>query len=359
MQLNGKTIILLDDDPLIVDLLSRALEQHGALVHRCLKARDFLQAMSRTKPDLLILDLNLPDGDGMDLCRQVRRDSQVPIVILSARADEVERVLGLELGADDFLGKPVFPRELVARVKNILERRSPLSVSVDQRNRVYEFQDHHLLGPTRQLVGPTRVAVTLTDAEFRVLKTLLDRPFEALDRDQLADYAPGLDYASLGRSVDNAVSRLRRLLNDNPKTPRFIQTAWGKGYRFIQEVTVRSPRRDDLNLLAASPPGPVGVLLSPGATVQSWQGVLERLPEVEVRFFAAGEDSASQENPPPLWLLCHTAGADVAPPAPPGLEHCPRVRLTGGGEEAVEAHLSWEDLTALLSSRRGVESDHE
>lgn len=234
-------ILIVDDDRDIRDLLSEYLQKQGYRTSVAADGRAMRTALGRALPDLIVLDLMLPGEDGLVLCREVRAQSDIPIIILTARGEEVDRIVGLEMGADDYLAKPFSPRELVARIKSILRRSRalPSNLKPDQA-RLFLFAGWTLDVATRNLLSPEGVAIALSGTDYKLLRIFLDHPNRVLNRDQLIDMIQSRDAGPFDRSIDLQVSRLRRRLNDNPKEPAIIKTARGEGYVLAAEVSVQS-----------------------------------------------------------------------------------------------------------------------
>ena len=187
-----------------------------------------LKKLAREQPDLLLLDVMLPGKDGFEICREVRKTSNIPIIMLTARGDVIDRVSGLELGADDYVGKPFEPRELVARVQATLRRAEIAGPTVGALN----FEGL-TIEPETRVVRVDGKTVELTSMEFELLLILARRHGRKLSRDDILSELRGIDAAILTRSVDIMISRLRQKLGDSVKPPRFIQTVWGRGYSFV------------------------------------------------------------------------------------------------------------------------------
>ena len=225
-----KTILVVDDEPRIVELARDYLEHSGFAVITAVDGPSALTAARVRKPDVLVLDLGLPGMDGLDVARAIRRDSTMPIIMLTARDDELDRVLGLEIGADDYVTKPFSPRELVARIRAILRR-------VDRQD---EPGDQIDVGDVTIDVARMRVAVgsrlvDLTPTEFQLLVTLARQPGRIFTRSQLLDSIHGVAFESFERAIDAHVKNLRRKLEDDPSRPRHVLTVYGVGYRFAEE----------------------------------------------------------------------------------------------------------------------------
>jgi DNA-binding response OmpR family regulator len=224
-----KTILVVDDEPKIVALARDYLEHAGFAVLTAPDGPAAVEAARRNRPDLVVLDLGLPGLDGLDVTREIRRDSSLPIVMLTARDDEVDKLVGLELGADDYLTKPFSPRELVARVKAVLRR----TERPDERDLV-RAGDVTLDVP-RMRVDVAGRAVELTPTEFGLLATLARQPGRIFTRSQLLDAIHGIAFESYERAIDTHVKNLRRKLEPDPREPRYVLTVHGVGYRFADD----------------------------------------------------------------------------------------------------------------------------
>ncbi|MBF0587968.1 MAG: response regulator [Magnetococcales bacterium] len=238
MSPSDQHIAIVDDDPWIRDLLSSVLKESGYRVSACQSAKQFWDLFDRHPPDLVVLDLNLPDEDGLTICRSLRSKSSLPILILTSRSDEVERVIGLEMGADDYLVKPVFPRELQARVKGLLRRsQDPQGGSeTPQKGVLYQFAGWRLRNDDRFLISPSGEETELTQGTFRLLRVFLDHPGQVLSRERLLELTQGRPSHPFDRSIDNMVSRLRRRLSKESDGTALIRTVRGEGYRLTAEV---------------------------------------------------------------------------------------------------------------------------
>jgi len=221
-------VLLIDDDKKHSELLRAYMKQFGITLDCAGDASEGFRKLSRTDPDLLLLDVMLPGKDGFEICREVRRTSQIPIIMLTARGDVVDRVSGLEIGADDYVGKPFEPRELVARIQTILRRSS----ATDSRNPVMRFEGLDIDEDTKEARVDNQ-RVDLTSMEFGLLTILARRAGKKVSRDEILNELRGIDAAIMTRAVDIMVSRLRQKLGDTVKPPRFIQTIWGTGYAFV------------------------------------------------------------------------------------------------------------------------------
>ncbi len=230
-------ILVVDDDLRLRDLLKRYLTEQGFAVETVPDGAAMDHNLRRSRYDLVVLDLMLPGEDGLAICRRLRSaDNAVPIVMLTAKGDDVDRIVGLEMGADDYLAKPFNPRELVARINAVLRRQAPPPApgSPARDDVVVAFGPFVLNLGTRALTRDGR-PLAITTGEFSVLKVFAEHPREPLSRDKLMDLARGREHESYDRSLDVQVSRLRKLLGEDPQSPRYIQTVWGFGYVFIPD----------------------------------------------------------------------------------------------------------------------------
>ena len=229
-------IVVVDDDARIRDLLRRYLSQEGFEVMVAEDGKNLNRILLRETVDLIVLDLMLPGEDGLSICRRLRgTDNSIPIVMLTAKGDDVDRIVGLEMGADDYLPKPFNPRELVARIHAVLRRQPQTPPGAPTA----EDEDVHFGKVTVQL--GTRILIRngeetlLTTGEFALLKVLLQHPRQPLSRDRLMELARGREYDVFDRSIDVQISRLRKLIEEDPSKPRYLQTVWGFGYVFVPD----------------------------------------------------------------------------------------------------------------------------
>ena len=221
-------ILIIDDDRKHNELLQAYFKRFGINLIAALESESGMRLLHREDPDLLLLDVMLPGKDGFEICREVRKTSNIPIVMLTARGDVIDRVSGLELGADDYIPKPFEPRELVARVQAILRR----AESAGAVGGVLEFEGMTIDTEKRNVHVDGKL-VDLTSMEFELLLILARRHGKKMSRDDILSELRGINAAILTRSVDIMVSRLRNKLGDSVKPPRFIQTIWGRGYSFV------------------------------------------------------------------------------------------------------------------------------
>jgi len=230
-------IIVVDDDARLRDLLNRYLTEQGYAVFEVPAATEMNRQLGRERYDLMILDLMLPGEDGLSICRRLRGAGEsMPIIMLTAKGDDVDRIVGLEVGADDYLPKPFNPRELVARIQAVLRRRPPAgppgAPTADVQ--VVEFGAFRFNLAARSLTRNGQ-DVSLTTGEFALLKVLVQHPRSPLSRDKLMELARGREFGAFDRSIDVQISRLRKLIEPDPAKPAFIQTVWGFGYVFIPD----------------------------------------------------------------------------------------------------------------------------
>ncbi|MDO2436437.1 response regulator [Aeromonas veronii] len=231
-------ILVVDDHSEIRDLLKRFLEQHGLRVSCARDGKEMKRLLEEREFDLLVLDLMMPGEDGLTLCRELRVKSNLPIIMLTAMGEETDRIIGLEMGADDYLAKPFNPRELLARIKAVMRRtQTDTQPAAETLTRDLRFDRWLLDVNRRELVDEDGVGLSLSTAEFDLLKAFLERPQRVLSRDQLLDLARGREAVAFDRAIDTLVSRLRRKLERDPKNPELIKTIWGGGYMFSADVT--------------------------------------------------------------------------------------------------------------------------
>lgn len=238
--MTGQHILVVDDDPEIRRLVGNYLEKNGYRVSMVGDGRGFHEALRRQKLDLVILDLNLPGEDGLSLCRSLRAVSNMPVVILSARGEETDRILGLEMGADDYLPKPFSTRELLARVRSVLRRSKTLEDHLPDADRevTLRFGSWVFEVATRKLRSNRGEAVALSGGEFAMLLAFLNNPNRVLSRDELLDLTRGRDSEVFDRTIDMQISRLRKQLGDDPQRPEYIKTVRNNGYIFCAPVKI-------------------------------------------------------------------------------------------------------------------------
>lgn len=232
----GEKILIVDDDPGLNSLLERFFTSKGYRARAVPNVEQMDRLLAREVFNLVVLDLMLPGEDGLSACRRLRAaNNSVPIIMLTAKGDELSRIKGLELGADDYLAKPFNPDELMARVKAVLRRQSaPVPGAPGSEDESVTFGDYELSLATRELKRGDEVHM-LTTGEFAVLKALVMHAREPLTRDKLMNLARGREWDALERSIDVQISRLRRMIEPDPSKPRYIQTVWGVGYVFVPD----------------------------------------------------------------------------------------------------------------------------
>ena len=231
-----RKILVVDDDKRLRELLQRYLGEQGFVVRTAENAEAMDKSLTRDSFDLIVLDLMLPGEDGLSICRRLRAsDPQQAIIMLTAKGDEIDRIVGLEMGADDYLPKPFNPRELVARIHAVLRRRTKsIPGAPASEDEVVAFGDVEVDLATRTLKRSDQF-LALTTGEFAVLKALLQHPRQPLSRDRLMTLARGREQGPFDRAIDVQISRLRKLVEPDPAAPRYLQTVWGFGYVFIPD----------------------------------------------------------------------------------------------------------------------------
>ncbi|ASA55985.1 two-component system response regulator OmpR [Vibrio gazogenes] len=232
----SEKILVVDDDARLRSLLERYLTDQGYHVRSVANSEQMDRLLARENFHLMVLDLMLPGEDGLSICHRLRQsNNQLPILMLTAKGDEEDRITGLEQGADDYLPKPFNPRELLARIKAVLRRQvNELPGAPSAEETLIEFGEFRLNLGTREMFRGDEV-MPLTSGEFAVLKVLVSNPREPMSRDKLMNMARGREYSAMERSIDVQISRLRRMLEVDPAKPRYIQTVWGLGYVFVPD----------------------------------------------------------------------------------------------------------------------------
>ncbi len=232
-------LLVVDDDPEIRRLLRSYLEKSGYRLEVAADGKQMFHALERMHFDLIILDLMLPGEDGLTLLRKLRADSNIPVVMLTAMGEETDRILGLEMGADDYLPKPFNPRELLARIKSVMRRTAllPDESQADGREAhflgwILDLQQHHL-------ISPDQIIVPLSGGEFRLLRVFVEHSGRVLSRDQLLEFTQGRESNPFDRSIDVLVGRIRKRLNEDSKSPQMLHTVRGEGYLFSPEVVFK------------------------------------------------------------------------------------------------------------------------
>ncbi|MDB5533244.1 MAG: DNA-binding response regulator [Hyphomicrobiales bacterium] len=240
-------ILVVDDDREIRELVSTYLKKNGLRVTTAADGRHMRAFLETTSVDLIVLDLMMPGDDGLVLCRELRagKHKATPVLMLTARTDETDRIIGLEMGADDYLAKPFAARELLARIKAILRRTRmlPPNLQVTEVGQLLAFGDWQLDTSARHLLDREGTAIALSGAEYRLLRTFVDHPQRVLNRDQLLNLTQGREADLFERSIDLLVSRLRQRLGDDAREPAYIKTVRSEGYVFSMPVTILEARR--------------------------------------------------------------------------------------------------------------------
>ena len=236
-------LLLVDDEPSLREPLAEYLTRQGFVVRQAEDAAKARSALLEEVPDLVLLDIMMPGEDGLSLCRHLSETRNLPVIMLTARGEPMDRIVGLEIGADDYVPKPFEPRELVARIRSVL-RRAAKNGPGPEEDALYEFDGWRLDPLKRKLTDPEDAVVPISSAEFRLLVAFLSHPRQVLDRDRLLDMVQGREAHLFDRAVDNQVSRLRRKMEQTSRDPKLIQTVWGGGYRFAADVRRVAQGRD-------------------------------------------------------------------------------------------------------------------
>jgi two-component system, OmpR family, phosphate regulon response regulator OmpR len=233
----GKRILIVDDDEKLRKLLKEYLEGYEFQVLTLADGEAVLNTIRKESPELVILDVMLPKKDGLEVLKEIRAASKVPVIMLTAKGEEADRVVGLELGADDYLPKPFSPRELLARIKAVLRRLEPgIKPAAGEREGQRVEAGNLLLDKARQILLMEGKEVALSFTEYRVLKVLMENPNRVLSRDQIMTLAQGKDFMAFDRSIDVHISKLRAKLESDPRSPKRIKTIWGSGYMFVHST---------------------------------------------------------------------------------------------------------------------------
>lgn len=232
-------VLLVDDEPALREPLSDYLVRQGFAVEQAANAAEARAKIANGGFDVVLLDIMMPGEDGLSLCRHLAETRQLPVIFLTARGEATDRIVGLEIGADDYVVKPFDPRELVARIRVVLRRAARLLADLPgdaPKALVYEFEGWRLDPLKRRLTDAEGAVVAISSAEFRLLAALLDRPRQMLDRDRLLDLVQGREAHLFDRAIDNQISRLRRKIEADSRNPQLIQTVWGGGYMLAADV---------------------------------------------------------------------------------------------------------------------------
>ena len=229
-------LLVVDDDLRLRDLLGKYLAEQGFSVELVNDGAEMDKKLARNRYDLIVLDLMLPGEDGLSICRRLRgKGERIPIIMLTAKGDEIDRIVGLEMGADDYLPKPFNPRELLARIRAILRRQTAALPGAPEKEQSSVTFGPFLLDLATRGFSKQGNALALTTGEFALLKILVTHARQPLSRDQLMALARGREHEAFDRSIDVQISRLRKMIEDDPAKPRYIQTVWGFGYVFVPD----------------------------------------------------------------------------------------------------------------------------
>jgi two-component system OmpR family response regulator len=237
-------LLLVDDEASLRQPLAEYLVRQGFAVRQAEDAARARAALLEGTPDLVLLDIMMPGEDGLSLCRHLREAKDLPVILLTARGEATDRIVGLEIGADDYVVKPFEPRELVARIRAVLRRSNKSGPPPEEEDAQFEFDGWQLDPLKRRLTDPQGALVPISSAEFRLLLAFVTHPRQVLDRDRLLDMVQGREAHLFDRAVDNQVSRLRRKMEVDSRDPKLIQTVWGGGYRLAADVRRTAPERD-------------------------------------------------------------------------------------------------------------------
>jgi two-component system OmpR family response regulator len=237
-------LLLVDDESSLREPLADYLVRQGFAVRQAEDAAKARAALAEETPDLVLLDIMMPGEDGLSLCRHLSETKNIPVIFLTAKGEATDRIVGLEIGGDDYVVKPFEPRELVARIRSVLRRATKAPLNGDEEDALYEFDSWRLDPLKRRLIDPEGTVVPISSAEFRLLIAFLTHPRQVLDRDRLLDMVQGREAHLFDRAVDNQVSRLRRKIEADSRDPKLIQTVWGGGYRLAADVRRIPPDRD-------------------------------------------------------------------------------------------------------------------
>ncbi|MGB5780211.1 MAG: response regulator [Allopontixanthobacter sediminis] len=233
-------ILLVDDEPILREPLAEYLARQGFAVQEAESAAAARAKLIEFTPDLVLLDIMMPGEDGLSLCRHLIETRDLPVILLTAKTEPTDRIVGLEIGADDYVVKPFEPRELVARIRSVL-RRARRAPAPEEETALYVFEGWSMDPLKRKLIDPEGAMIAISTAEFRLLRAFLDHPRQVLDRDRLLDMVQGREAHLFDRAVDNQVSRLRRKIEVDSRNPEIIQTVRGGGYRLAADVRRTAP----------------------------------------------------------------------------------------------------------------------
>ena len=230
------SLLLVDDEATLREPLADYLSRQGFDVVSAASAAEARSHLRERKVDLVLLDIMMPGEDGLSLCRHLAETRAIPVILLTARGEATDRIVGLEIGADDYLVKPFDPRELVARIRSVLRRATRTPAAAEAEAQMFRFEGWTLDPLKRRLTDPDGAVVAISSAEYRLLTAFLEHPRQVLDRDRLLDMVQGREAHLFDRAVDNQISRLRRKIERDSRNPELIQTVWGGGYLFAADV---------------------------------------------------------------------------------------------------------------------------
>jgi two-component system OmpR family response regulator len=228
-------LLLVDDEAALREPLAEYLSRQGFAVTQAASAAEARELLREAPPELVLLDIMMPGEDGLSLCRHLAESRAIPTILLTAKGEAMDRIVGLEIGADDYVVKPFEPRELVARIRSVLRRAGKGATAPDEEE-LFEFDGWQLDPLKRRLTDRDGVLVSISSAEFRLLMAFLEHPRQVLDRDRLLDMVQGREAHLFDRAIDNQISRLRRKIEVDSRNPALIQTVWGGGYMLAAEV---------------------------------------------------------------------------------------------------------------------------
>ena len=229
-------LLLVDDEPGLREPLAEYLSRQGFAVTQAASAAEARSILRDDQPDLVLLDIMMPGEDGLSLCRHLSEARAIPTILLTAKGEAMDRIIGLEIGADDYVVKPFEPRELVARIRSVLRRAVKGNGGAPVEDELFEFEGWQLDPLKRRLTSPEGALVSISSVEFRLLMAFVEHPRQVLDRDRLLDMVQGREAHLFDRAVDNQVSRLRRKIEVDSRNPTMIQTVWGGGYMLAADV---------------------------------------------------------------------------------------------------------------------------
>ncbi|MBN8499588.1 MAG: response regulator [Sphingomonadales bacterium] len=242
-QSDATRLLLVDDEAALREPLAEYLARQGFVVHQSASAAEARTRLRDDPPDLVLLDIMMPGEDGLSLCRHLAETQTIPVILLTAKGESTDRIVGLEIGADDYVTKPFEPRELVARIRSVL-RRASKGVPAASEEQDFLFDGWRLDPLKRRLIDTEGAVVPISSVEFRLLLAFLEHPRQVLDRDRLLDMVQGREAHLFDRAVDNQVSRLRRKVEVDSRNPTLIQTVWGGGYMLAADVRREPQRRE-------------------------------------------------------------------------------------------------------------------